>query len=162
PTPFEAGGFPADEREPESQDLRKFVREPRFRSVEDRRVLVSHRRDERSHEDLRVAPRTDERTRRGRAKQVRRLQIPPLLEPVADPAQIRTNGEATALDVPAADPTCDLPADLGERRPNPVLRPRRSGGRGTGHGQAAGVGATGFGGAGAGGGFSSTTSSQRS
>src|SRR2546428_3677942 len=96
------------------------------------------------------------------SKRFRHKQIPPLLEPIADPVQIWTYGEATALDVPAADPTRDLPSDLGERRLNPILGPGRSGGRGNGHGQAARVGATGFGVAGAAAGFYSTTSSQRS
>src|SRR2546428_8179734 len=96
------------------------------------------------------------------SKRFRHKQIPPLLEPIADPVQIRTYGEATALDVPAADPTRDLPADLGERRLNPILGPGRSGGRGNGHGQAAGGGAPGFRGAGARAGFPPTTSSPRS
>src|SRR3989442_1088504 len=119
-------------------------------------------RDEGADQAFGVPPRADDRTRRGRPEQIRRLQIPPFFEPRADPSEVWTDGEPTPFDVATADATVDLATDLRKARPDPILRPRRSGGRGNGHGQAAGVAATGFGGAGAGDGFSSTmTSSQR-
>src|SRR2546428_7887067 len=122
---------------------------------------------ERADQVLRVAPRPGEWARRRRAKQVRRPEVLASLEPLADPPEVRTDGQPAPLDVPVANSAGDFAANFGEARANPVVRPRRSGGGRQGHGQAgvaggeAGGGATGLAGGVAAGLSSGMNSSQR-
>src|SRR5437867_5151829 len=55
---------------------------------------------------------------------------PAVLRTTCGPVRGMTDGEPTPFDVATADATVDLATDLRKARPDPILRPRRSGGRG--------------------------------
>src|SRR2546428_13756281 len=95
---------------------------------------------ERADQVLRVAPRPDECARRRRAKQVRRPEVLASLEPLADPPEVRTDGQPAPLDVPVANSAGDFAANFGEARANPAVRPRLSRVVRQGAGQARGPG----------------------